>query len=227
MVKIWNKVIFGKKRVNCVKEYHDFIVDMKKGRHNSNSIVLVFSALIILYIMGSVFYSIYLFIEITKVSDKTGIHVVTPVKKAVKNILGQDQESNFYKGDLLELQYPRDWELKQANFVILRKYNKQQLENFESLAASVSTGEIANPKNFSLEKLLKENKRSLGKNIAVQVGGKKGVRTGEVVSKNHPTTDTIYWEEKGRVVFLEAAYYNKNNTELRNDFEKIIATVKF
>lgn len=132
-----------------------------------------------------------------------------------------------YRCDLYEIKYPKDWELKDENYLIMRKFNRKMYGYFDSLAAEIKIKQLENPENLELVEYLKKNNLQIGVKKEEVIGGKNALRTGIFKGPMGFTRRAVYLPMEGKILFLEAIFYNNTYEDLFGDYEKIVQSMIF
>ncbi len=224
------KAIYDKKEE---KEEAEAVEYNAKRRDNYNGVIFVMLISLIFLTVGVVVYSVYVFIHVTHISDLAGVHVTQSLQNAADYVEGKTPGNanslTTYKGDAFEFQYPGSLEFKNDNGVItLRKYNESSQANFNSLAMTITAGELADPSNLSIKDLLKQNNQPAPDSEKETIlDGRSTLRTGKVQLPDGPIADTMYWKLDGKIVYCGATYYDQSTADLEAAFQGVISSFKF
>ena len=206
------------------------------SKTGENFIIFAIILLTIL-IVSAVTYSIYLFIDISKISNAADIHVTKNLLLASKEVRGklyskpENGINNWIifadKGNRYEIKYPNDM-LKQTDpscghKLSLKKYNPAG--NSLSLAVYVDVQNVAD--DLSIRKAM-ENDGIIWNDSWKQeeFGGRSGIRTGEIRDESGLIKDLVYWQFNGKIFTIEVNYFD-SIIENENIFNKIISELSF
>lgn len=209
---------------------------VRAGRYNNLVLlVLIFS---IIFVVAVLVCTLYTFLHGSGLVNISGVHITGSLKEAYYQILDKKKFSEIgsqpgyerwvtYRGRYLELKHPGDWKLEDTGQISIRKYNRKLYGYFDSLAVFIDIKELPNPDSLEIADFLKKNSLTAGKNIETEVGGKNALKTGAFKDSSGLEKRSIYWSMEGKVIFLDATFYNNNDNESLGDFEKILQSIKF
>lgn len=195
------------------------------------SIAVFFSVVMAIYAM-------YLFIDVTKISDIADINVTKNIKLVARTIQGNtfnDPEAGVYNWILhrdlkngFEIAHPEDWIAGKGSGHLfeIKKYNSQKSAN-ESLAAIIYIDKLENANGLSLLELVTEE-TGLEEDILKKetINGKDLVRTDKQKDASGLMYSKIFWQRDGNNYCLNVVYYNQNNLDAENDLKKILFELK-
>lgn len=198
-------------------------------------IVLIFSIIFVVVVLVCTLYS---FLHESGLVNISGVHITGSLKEAYYQILDKKKLSEIgnepgyegwatYRGRFLELKYPGDWKLEDTGQINVRKYNRKLYGYFDSLAVLIDIKELPNPDSLEITDFLKKNELAAGKKTETEIGGKNAIKTGAFRDPSGLEKRAVYWPMEGKVIFLEATFYNDNNNEFLGDFEKILQSITF
>lgn len=217
----------------------------KYGEHSkSHCFLLVALMSLVFFIVVSIIYAAYLFIDATRIANVSGVHLTKNLALAVSDLKGNlySDENRGIKDWMVHsdrqngfvLKHPNDWEMRECEqecegvFLRLKKYedssiNKSLISVIDSGVFSLEDGagwkEIPAKKGISWDDSWKEE----------LVAGRMGIRTGKVKTDKGLQRDVIFWkdEQKKKIFYLEATYYTEKSEGVENIFNKIISEFKF
>lgn len=201
-----------------------------------NSLILIVLSSVIVFIVVSLVYSLYIFFHDSVFSNMAGVHISSNLKEAAYQLMktgkisGNEQMAGYerwliYHDDSYEFKYPSDWELKSDEGVSVRSYNKKVYGYFDSLAAVVSFKKINNPEHKNFELIASENTKS--KLVKNKINGIDFMKTGKISMTSSFSTDTAYlFINDCNILEIQAVYYNGETEELEQAFGKILASIK-
>jgi hypothetical protein len=205
-------------------KYNDFVL-----------IVLIFSVILVVVVLV---YVVYAFFHGSRLASMSGINLTNNFKEAYYQILDKKPLSQLgtepgyagwliYRDNSLELKYPGDWKLKTEGGLAVRKFNLKLYGYFDSLAVDVSVKKFENPENLEMTDFLKKNNLKIGENKQRDIpGGKTVSQTGIYKDQAGLTREALYWVQAGKVVYVEAVFYNNNYGDYLKDLDKIIQSIK-
>jgi hypothetical protein len=225
---------YPKKESEPKKEAEADLKNHKKiEKLTSGNSVLIILALLVAFVTGTMVYALYSFVHVSRLSEVAGIHVTPSLKKATNELLSGENNSLAgyedwldYHNDTFDFKYPSDWELKNDADVSIRKFNSKTYGYFDSLAVDINIKTLDNPDGLSLINYLNKNNLETGEKIEKVIGGKNVLRTGVFEGSDGLVRRAVYWPMTGKILYLEAIFYNNNYKENFGDFEKIVQSVK-
>lgn len=208
-----------------------------RKKYNSSNLVVVITMAAVVVTSAVLLWALYSVIHISHLSELAGMHLTKDAKKTASELMNKNADDYIiagyenwqtYKNNLFELKYPQEWTAEEkAGELVIRKFNKKTYGYFDSLALSIAIKQLENPNNLELAEYLKANKLPEGEKKEVELGGKHALRSGVLKDSQGLTERIIYWELSGKIMQLDATFYNNNYEELFGDFEKIIDSIKF
>ena len=254
-MNIWRKCLFVKKtkktnkitykiapcdRVENLKEPERF----KKGSDSGSTSILAAIGLVV-FMVVSIAYATYLFIDATHISDAAGIHVTGNLMLAINDVQGklynnpekgiQNWMIHDDKKNGFEIVHPNNWEMQNGTndeYLILKAYKALNV-NTKSMIMSVEVGgsdeadsekvlkDMASEENFVWSSNWKEE----------EINGRMGIRTGKTKTTDGLLRDAIFWAptQNKKALYLEATYYTDNFNDAKYNegvFENVISEFK-
>jgi hypothetical protein len=214
-----------------------FQSESDKKRYSSGSFVLLVTMGAVIVTSALLLWAIYSVIHVSHLSQLAGINLTEDAKKTADEMMKKNANADVpagyegwqtYKNDIFELRYPPEWTKEEkAGEIVIRKFNKKTYGYFDSLALSIIIKQLENPNNLEILEYLKANKLPVGEKNQVELGGKQALRTGVLKDAQGLTQRIIYWPMSGKVMQLDATFYNSTYEELFGDYEKIVQSIKF
>lgn len=208
-----------------------------KKRYSSGNLVIVVTALAVVIISASLLWVIYSVIHVSHLSQLAGMHLTKDAQKTAAELMNKNADNSVpagyagwqdYKNNIFELRYPAEWAKEEkTGEIVIRKFNKKAYGYFDSLALSMSIKQLENPDNQAIPEYLKTNKLLPVAKKEVELGGEKAIRTGMFKDAQGLVQEIIYWPLTGKIMKLDATFYNSNYDDLLGDFEKIVQSIKF
>jgi hypothetical protein len=225
---------YPKKKSEPKREAEADLKNHKKiEKCTSGNCVLIILAFLTALVTGTIVYAIYNFVHVSRLSEVAGIHVTPSLKKAANELLNGENKSLAgyedwldYHNDSFDFKYPSDWKLKNDADVSIRKFNSKTYGYFDSLAVDINIKTLDNTGSLPLIDYLNKNKLETGEKKEETIGGKNVLRTGVFEGSDGLMRRAVYWPMMGKILYLEAIFYNNNYEENFGDFEKIVQSVK-
>jgi hypothetical protein len=208
----------------------------------SGSFVVVAIICLTMTIVLAVIYLVYVFIDLTHVSNAANVHVTKSLTLAARKAQG-NLYSNPEKGisnwvvsaDKLngyEIKYPDNLLVQRQpdsgeHSLALKKFNLGP-KGADSLLMAIYVDSETVSDKFSLRDEIKEKGLTWDENWRQQeIGGRPGIRTGVVRDEYGVSKELILWQFGGKIFMLEADYFNTDSSEGSELFEKIVSEFKF
>lgn len=234
-IRGYKKKVDNTPKVEAKAEYRNQRA-IKTWRYNNLVlIVLIFS---VIFVVAMLIYALFTFFHGSRLANIAGVHFSDNLKEAYHQIMSGKNVSEVgsvagyenwltYRCDAYEVKYPEGWELKDEDYLTVRKFNKKAYGYFDSLAAEIKIKQLENPENLEIVEYLKKNNLQIGAKKEEMIGGRNALRTGIFKGPMGFTERAVYWPMEGKVLFLEAIFYNNNYEDLFGDYEKIVQSVTF
>lgn len=245
-MNIWRKCLFIKKNKKTEKLLYEIAEcdrvekpkepDKFKNYDDPGGISIFAAAFLVILMVTTIVYSLYTFMHASGLSDLAGVHVTASIKSAADEIIHGKAEiipgyENWliYRGGAFEFKYPSNWTFqgpsKERKSISLKKHNGAARSGFDSVEATIVVQFI---ENVSMQDVLKkEGAVWNGVGQEKMIGGKTGIRTGEVGTDLGVLKDFVFWRVDEGIYMLKIEYLSTNIDDSRNVFEKIIAQFKF
>lgn len=206
------------------------------------SFVVLAIIFLIIFIVATVTFSVYLFIDLTHVTNIAGVHITKNLLMATNRAQGKlySDEQNGIKDWIVysdrrngfEIKYPNEYVLQEindgGNHVIVLKKNNDSAKGTDSLASAVRV----NIKEIGDRASLKEEVLKMG--IAwnddwkqQDFGGKSGIRMRGVRDSSGAPKEMVVWQFGGKIFSLEMTCFNSDSHEVLALFDKIVSEFKF
>lgn len=214
-----------------------FQSESEKKRYSSGNFVVLITMAAVVATSALLLWVVYSVIHVSHLSQLAGMHLTQDAQKTAAGLMNKKTAENAvpgyegwqdYKNNIFELKYPPEWAKEEkAGKTVIRKFNKKTYGYFDSLALSISIKQLENPNNPAILEYLKTNKLPQGAKKEVELGGKAALRTGVFKDAQGLTQEVIYWPLPGKVMQLDATFYNNTYEDMLGDFEKILQSIKF
>lgn len=219
------------------------------GFEESSCLSILSIVLLVFFIVLGVGYATWIFIDATRISDISGVHITKNLKLAVNDFRGQlytdkkrginDWMIHTDKVNGFEIKHPNDWEMQagqQDNFLLFLKTYQNSNGDAKSKALLLTvkvksiTAGLGEKTSDSIN--LEEGFIEQADWKKEQINGRIATRTGKIKTIDSLFKDAIFWEpadgKKG--FYLEATYYTDNVNDIKYNediFNKIISEFKF
>lgn len=222
-------------KVEAKPEYHEHQV-VRTGRYNN--LILVVLLFTVVFVVVALVYALYVFFHNSRLANVANLHYSENMKEAARQLVKEGKITGFqteegyagwlvYRGEKLEFKYPGDWEVKSADeYTVIRKFNRKLYGYFDSLAVSIEIKDLPNPENLEISEFLKANDFFAGERKIEVINEKEVLLTGAYDDPRGFVEKSAYWPLEGRVVRLDAVFYNQDYEDLFDEFEKIVQSVK-
>lgn len=195
----------------------------------------------IVFIVAAVTFSAYLLIDITKVSNLSNIHVTKNLKMAASGAQGnlysdatkgikdwivyEDKQNGF------EIKYPSDYKFEKSSdtgHLITLKKSNGSIQGSDSLSSAI----YIDVKQAGDNSSLKDELANMGvtwneKWTQEEIGGRPGIRTGEVRDLDGMEKEIIVWQFGGKIFSLQEYHFNEDAAKDSEIFRKMILEFKF
>lgn len=190
--------------------------------------------MLVFLIVAGISYAAYLFLGATHMSDAAGLHLTKSFQLAASDVKG-DLYSNDARGikdwmvysdknDLFEIKYPNNWKLQEGKeSVTLKLFQANNDPRANALQMSIVVGAQS-----MLEPSFKEflSQRSIvwdGEWKESTVNDRAYLETGCIKMDGGLTKEIMLWgdKKKGKVIFLEATYFQEKHEAAKSLFHKI------
>ncbi len=195
----------------------------------------------IVFIVAAVTFSAYLFIDLTHVSNISGVHVTKNLlmasneaqgklysnpEKGIKNWLVYSDKNNGF-----EIRYPGEYSLQKndgGDHLITLKRNNLSSQGSDSLASAIYVDIKYVGDNSSLKEAVNEYGIEWNEQWVQQdLGGRPGIRTGEIKDASGAVKEMVIWQFGGKIFLLEEYYFNADSQTSKDLFNKIVSEFKF
>jgi len=208
-----------------------------KKRYSSGRFVVIVTTTAVVATSVLLLWVIYTVIHVSHLSQLAGLHLTQDAQKTAAELMNKKADEyalpgyegwQTYKNNLFELKYPAEWTAEEKDGeTVIRKFNRKTYGYFDSLALSISIKQLENPNNPGIDEYLNANKLPRGEKKQAELGGKSALRTGVFKDAQGLAQEIIYWPLPGKIMKLDATFYNSNYDDLLGDFEKILQSIKF
>jgi len=214
-----------------------FESESDKKRYSSGRFVVMVTTTAVVATSILLLWVIYSVIHASHLSQLAGLHLTQDAQKTAADLMNKKADEyalpgydgwRDYKNNIFELKYPQEWTAEEkTGETVIRKFNKKTYGYFDSLALSITIKQLENPDNLAILEYLKANKLPQGTKKEVELGGKTALRTEVFKDAQGLAQEVIYWPLPGKVMQMDATFYNSTYEDMLADFEKIIQSIKF
>lgn len=209
--------------------------------NEGSSFVTLAIILFTVFMVAAVTFSAYLIIDVTRVSNLSNIHVTKNLLMAANNAKG-DLYSDPQKGikdwiiyadrpNGFEIRYPSEYKLEKGNGegqVIALKRSNLTPQGIDSLSSIIYVNINQSGDGTSLKDEAEKMGISWQDNWTQQeIGGRPGIRTGEITDSSGSKKDVILWQFGGKIFSLQEYHFNENALKDDENFEKIVSEFRF
>lgn len=206
------------------------------GPEESNRLSITATIALVVFMVVSIMYALYLFIQAAGISDIAGVHISKSLVLAVKNVKGElytNEEKGIkdwfiHKDEKsgLVIKYPNDFLIgettgKELEFKRMGAGSRNKPLAYALVVGEVEVGENSMSEEFMRDKYPEWN----GEGKKSFYGGKEGLKTGVFKSVNGIYKELVYWRIGNKIIYTESRYYMPNHTEDEEMFNKIISEI--
>ncbi len=223
-------------KVEARPEYKNKKV-IQVGRYNV--LVLVVLIFTVVFVVIVLIYALYIFFHNSRLVNVANLHYSEKLKEAFYQFIKEGKIAGFkseegyegwfvYHHEKMEFKYPEGWKIEEGEngYPKIRKFNRQLYNHFDSLAVSIEIKEFPNPENLEIIEFLKANNLPIVGEKLEANKEKKVLVTGIYNNARGLREKSAYWLLAGKVLIMSAVFYNPDDNEFLDEFEKIIYSVR-